>query len=46
MIIIKIFYIILRDLFTNRLFNNILNIIVDRFNELFLYFLFFENVIL
>ena len=46
MIIIKIFYVILRDLFTNRLFNNILNVIVNKFNELFFYFLFFENVTL
>ena len=45
-IIIKIFCIVLRNLFTNRLFDNILNIIVDKFNESFLHFSFFENVIL
>ena len=45
-IIIKVFYIILRDLFTNRLFDNILNVIVDKFNESFLHFSFFKNVTL
>ena len=45
-IIIKVFYVVLRNLFMNRLFNNILNVIVDKFDELFLHFSFFENVTL
>ena len=46
MIIIKIFYVILRNFFMNRLFNNILHVIVDKFNESLFHFSFFENVIL
>ena len=46
MIIIKIFYIILHDLFINRLFDNTLNVIIDRFNDSFFHFSCFENVIL
>ena len=45
-IIIKIFYVVLRDLFTSRLFDNILNVIINRFNKSLSHFLFFENVIL
>ena len=46
MIIIKIFCVILRNLFTNRLFDNTLNVIVDRFNESFSHFSFFKNITL
>ena len=46
MIIVKIFYVVLRNLFTNRLFDNTLNVIIDKFNESFSHFSFFENVIL
>ena len=46
MIIIKVFYIILYDLVMNCLFENILNVIINKFNELFFHFLFFENIIL
>ena len=46
MIIMKIFCVVLRDLFINRLFDNTLNVIVNKFNESFFHFLFFENVIL
>ena len=46
MIIIKIFYVVLRDLFTNHLFDNTLNVIVNKFNESLFHFSFFENVIL
>ena len=45
-IIMKVFCVVLRDLLTNRLFNNTLNVIVDKFNESFFHFLFFENVTL
>ena len=40
MIIIKISYVVLRDLFINCLFNNTLNVIVNKFNELFFHFYF------
>ena len=46
MIIIKVSYVVLRDLFTNRLFNNTLNVIVDKFNESLSHFSFFENITL
>ena len=46
MIIVKTFCVVLRDLFINRLFDNILNVIVDKFNASFFHFSFFENVIL
>ena len=46
MIIVKIFYIVLRDLFTSHLFDNILNVTVDKFNESLSHFSFFKNVIL
>ena len=45
-IIMKVSYIVLHDLFTNCLFNNTMNIIIDKFNELFFYFSFFKNIIL
>ena len=45
-IVIKVFYIVSRNFFINYLFNNVLNVNVKKFNELFFYFLFFENIIL
>ena len=46
MIIVKVFYVVLRNLFMSRLFDNTLNVIIDKFNESLSYFSFFENVIL
>ena len=40
-IIVKISYVILRNLFTNRLFDNTLNVIINKFNKLFSHFSFF-----
>ena len=45
-IIVKVFYVVLRDLLINHLFNNTLNVIVDKFKESLFHFLFFENVTL
>ena len=45
MITAKVFCVVLRDSFINCLFDNILNVVVNRLNETIFHFSFFEKVI-